>query len=214
MEGIIYKWTNKINNKVYIGKTTNEERRIKEHLTERRFKSAFHDALDKYGKDTFDYCVLIKTTSKDNEKMNIFLNAMERYYIKKYKSNIREFGYNLTEGGDGFGSRFGEANPFYGKHHTEECKKAHSLRMKGRKQTEETIKKKKDSLKKVEHTEEWNKKVGIANQKPITAYKDGKIVGSWLCYNDCMNALNLPNIKGISKVVHGMNKTYKGYTFV
>lgn len=36
---------------------------------------------------------------------------------------------------------------------------------------------------------------------------------SYNSYNECKESLKLPNIKGISKVIHGHNKTYYGYTF-
>lgn len=214
MRGIIYKWTNKINNKCYIGKTIREKERIYQHLNDRRSNSYFHNALDKYGSDSFTYEVLFETYSNSTENLDTILNVLEKFYIKKYNSNNREFGYNMTVGGDGISGRFGELNPFYNHHHTEEWKTEHSNVMKSKVWTKEQISKRSEALKKVVHTDEWNKKVGLANQKPITAYRDGVIVGSWKCYDDCVQALNLPNKKGISKVVCGHNKTYKGYTFV
>ena len=213
MRGIIYKWTNKINNKCYIGKTTREEKRKYEHLNSRRSNSCFHKALDKYGTDNFTYDVLFETYSNSTKNLDTILNALEIFYIKKYNSNNKKFGYNMTVGGDGVSGRYGELNPFYGHHHTEKVKREQSKRIKSMVWTKEQILKRNEALKKVVHTEEWNKKVGLANQKPITAYKDGVIVGSWKCYNDCVQALNLTNKKGISKVVCGYRKTYKGYTF-
>lgn len=213
IKGIIYKWTNKVNNKCYIGKTINEYKRKWEHLHDRRYKSAFHDALDKYGVEQFNYEVLVSLSSNDYEKINNVLNHLERFYIKKYNSSDRDCGYNLTDGGDGLIGRFGVLNPFYGKHHTEETKLKQSKLMSGRKQSEETIKKKSESLKKVVHTKDWNRKVGISNQKQVFAFKDGVLIGKYNCYNDCKNDLGLPNIKGISKVVRGTSKTYYGYYF-
>lgn len=213
IKGIIYKWTNKVNNKCYIGKTTNEYKRKWEHLHDRRYKSAFHDALDKYGVEQFNYEVLVSLSSNDYEKINNVLNHLERFYIKKYNSSDRDCGYNLTDGGDGLIGRFGVLNPFYGKHHTEETKLKQSKLMSGRKQSEETIKKKNESLKKVVHTKDWNRKVGISNQKQVFAFKDGVLIGKYNCYNDCKNDLGLPSIKGISKVVRGTSKTYYGYYF-
>lgn len=211
--GIIYKWTNKINNKCYIGKTVNEEQRKYQHLHDRRCKSLFHQAIDKYGINNFDYEILFETKSSDENRLNYILNSMEQFYIRRYKSNSQNFGYNLTKGGDGISGRFGEDNPFFNHHHTEEWKQQHSEVMKGRKPSEETLRKRSESLKKVVHTKEWNAKVGKALEKGVIAYKDGIEIGKYTSYTECMNALNLPNIKGISKVVCGHNKTYKGYTF-
>lgn len=50
---------------------------------------------------------------------------MEKDLIKKYNTHNSDYGYNKTDGGDGFCGvqRFGEENFFYGKHHTDDTKK-------------------------------------------------------------------------------------------
>lgn len=145
--------------------------------------------------------------------LNSILNEKEKYYIRQTHSNEKEFGYNLTEGGDGVCGRFGELNPFYGHHHTEETKHKHSLFMKARKQTEEEKRKRIETLKKIKHNKEWNEKVSKALSHGVSAYKNGNLVGIYSSYKECANALNLPNIKGISKVICNYMKTYYGYTF-
>ena len=54
--GFIYKITNKINNKIYIGKTTRTvEQRYKEHLADsKRVRSYLHNAIQKYGSENFN----------------------------------------------------------------------------------------------------------------------------------------------------------------
>lgn len=101
IQGIIYKWTNLKNNKSYIGKTTREKKRYYEHLKDRRKDLPFHRALDKYGVDNFKYEVIFKTSSNSIDNLNVILSTLEKHYIKKFKSNDKKFGYNLTEGGDG-----------------------------------------------------------------------------------------------------------------
>lgn len=138
IRGIIYKWTNIITNKVYIGKTTREKQRKQEHLKDRkRYDFAFYRALNKYGVENFTYEVLFETYSNSKEKINIVLNALETYYIKKYSSRDKRYGYNLTSGGDGGkGVKLskeqrllrsermkGEKNPMYGKHLSENQRK-------------------------------------------------------------------------------------------
>ena len=89
----IYKFTNKLNGKIYIGQSVDIEHRRKEHL---RYKDGgyFHRSLMKYGNDNFDFEIL--------EECDIMqLNERERYWISYYNSNNRDKGYNCTEGGEG-----------------------------------------------------------------------------------------------------------------
>lgn len=94
---IIYKIINKINGKYYIGKSIKDEVPFWRHLNnaERGKKYIFSRAIRKYGKQSFSQEILCHTVCVDD------LNMAERYYIKKFKSNISEYGYNMTEGGDG-----------------------------------------------------------------------------------------------------------------
>ena len=83
----IYKITNKINNKCYIGQSINIKRRFNGH------KSGDHNeylenAIKKYGIDNFNFEILEEC--KKNE-----LNEKEIFYIKLYKSVNRRYGYNI-----------------------------------------------------------------------------------------------------------------------
>lgn len=95
---MIYRVKNKINGKSYIGQTTMSlERRIKGHLKDAVKGSIlyFHRSLKKYGIENFDMFTLCVCDSKKE------LNEKEIYYIKKYKTFNKVFGYNLTLGGGG-----------------------------------------------------------------------------------------------------------------
>ena len=86
----IYKFTNKNNNKSYIGQSINIEKRFKEHL-KAQADSYFHRALIKYGIEEFDFSILeILEPSQLNER--------EKYWIQYYDSFNN--GYNLTLGGE------------------------------------------------------------------------------------------------------------------
>ena len=111
--GIIYKITNIVNGKVYIGQTTNERgfngrynskgvgiERVYNHYLGRKLKGwDFNDhllkSIEKYGLDNFKVCEVFDTAFSQEE-----LNIKEIVYIKLYKSRDDRFGYNKADGGD------------------------------------------------------------------------------------------------------------------
>lgn len=104
MIGLIYKVTNKQNNKIYVGQTINTlNRRRSSHYnaTKRHYgNSIFHKALEKYPEDNFIWKVIETIKTDDKQELQNKLNERERYYIKFYNSNNLNKGYNLTSGGD------------------------------------------------------------------------------------------------------------------
>ena len=97
MYGIIYKVTNKINNKIYIGQTiqTLSERRNKHYYkanNESDINTHFINALRKYPKDSFIWEIIDKAENQEQ------LDIKEKYWIKYYDS-IKN-GYNTKDGGD------------------------------------------------------------------------------------------------------------------
>lgn len=98
--GIIYSYTNKTNNKMYIGQTINPIIRKYQHnyysYCEKAsdYNTPFHRAIRKYGIDNFEYRILADEID-DNE----LLNQLEIYYIKKFNSVVPN-GYNVSNGGD------------------------------------------------------------------------------------------------------------------
>jgi len=91
---MIYMATNKINGKIYIGKTikTLDERKYAHKRLDDNIY--FHNAIKKYGIDNFDWVILDECTIDEN-------SVKEKYYIKLYNSTNRDIGYNCTSGGDG-----------------------------------------------------------------------------------------------------------------
>lgn len=95
---VVYKVTNKINGKVYIGQTIHSlEHRKSGHERDARCEKkttvAFHNALLKYGYENFDWEVLKECTTQEE------LDYYEDYYIKEFNTLDREIGYNLKSGG-------------------------------------------------------------------------------------------------------------------
>ena len=93
--GYIYKITNDINKKIYIGKTINTIKlRWQQHLSNiNRYKTHLYLAMKKYGYNHFNIEVI-------EEVSNNLLNEREKYWIKYYDSYYN--GYNSTLGGDGY----------------------------------------------------------------------------------------------------------------
>lgn len=95
MRGFIYKITNKVNGKSYIGQTIqNVKERFYQHCaikcSQAVLNMAIHRAINKYGKSNFTIEVIEEVESTN-------LNDRERYWIKYYNSYNN--GYNSTKGG-------------------------------------------------------------------------------------------------------------------
>ena len=95
MRGFIYKITNKVNGKSYIGQTIqNVKERFYQHCATKCSQAVLnmviHKAITKYGKSNFTIEVIEEVESAN-------LNDRERYWIRYYDSYNN--GYNSTEGG-------------------------------------------------------------------------------------------------------------------
>jgi group I intron endonuclease len=155
-EPCVYRITNKVNGKCYIGKSVDPSCRWGEHVWvskhpgHKKF-SAIHAALAKYGVDSFTFEV-VQACASEQEAFE-----QETYWIRAHHANDRKHGYNLNEGGLGgknpslevrrkraekmkgrfsgehssmYGKR-GPAHPCFGTHRSEEFKRALSEARKG-----------------------------------------------------------------------------------
>lgn len=93
---IVYKITNIINNKVYIGLTTTSlEKRWRAHKNlAGKSDKHLYKSMNKYGVDNFNIEIIEETDSIEK------LGELERHYIKTYNSTNPEYGYNITSGGE------------------------------------------------------------------------------------------------------------------
>lgn len=162
----IYGIRNKINNKIYIGKTMmNFGDRWDCHKSQLR--GNYHDnphlqnSWNKYGEDNFEFIVI--HNCKNNENVDK-VNLLEIEYIKHY----RDLGlsYNILDGGDG--------GFLLGSHLSEETKRKigekNRINMTGKKASEETKKKMSESHRKYydswtdEDRRKWGKKMSLKNK--------------------------------------------------
>lgn len=172
--------------KIYIGITCQTPK--KRFMNGRGYKQcpAMALAIKKHGWNSFKTEVLFEGLSKEEAE------AKEIELIAKYKSNQKDFGYNIENGGNVIGTHseetkrkisagnkgrtfseesiqkmreahkgqgIGEANPFYGRHHTKETKEAHSKFMQGN-----------DYFKGKHHSEEFKK---VKSKQMSEKYSNG-----------------------------------------
>lgn len=138
MFGVIYKITNLLNGKIYIGQTVNFQHRVLHHKSSNR--TGVDAAIKKYGWENFKIEVIEECPIDQLDKREIF-------WIAKLDC-VAPKGYNLTFGGNAKrivsevtrkklsanSKKFvGKNNPFFGKHHTAEAKAKNAAAHMGRK---------------------------------------------------------------------------------
>lgn len=148
----IYKITNLLNGKLYIGQARDIKKRWNEHI--RELNNGIHcnkhlqNAWNKYGKENFKFSIIIECAEND-------LNELEKYYIEHLHSLTHENGYNITVGGTG-----GNTVEW-----TEEKRAVHS-----------------DILKKIPRTKQWlenmskSQKGRVINHNSVERAKATKII--------------------------------------
>ncbi len=152
----IYKITNLVNNKIYIGQTINSiDKRFKQHLSQvncANICSALYSAFTKYGKENF----IIESIVSGEYSMEE-LNELEIFYIKKFDS-LSPNGYNLQSGGNSFMV-------------VESVKKQTSEKLKGREITWKA--KVSEGLKKIWLNKEYREKQTLQRHEKRGKYRDG-----------------------------------------
>lgn len=174
----VYKHTNKINGKVYIGQTCLK-------ITDRWLHGKgyvgctyFYNAIQKYGWDNFEHEILFENLTKEKA------NELEKQMIKDYNSMDKEYGYNLMSGGvysqpcDETKEKMrkahsGKNNHFYGKHHTKESIEKIRQKKLGSKLSEETKAKISKGNKGKIVSEETRRKIGETH-KGLPGFWKGK----------------------------------------
>lgn len=110
----LYRITNLIDNKVYIGQSVKETDRWRQHKYFARQEQPIqyiHHAMKKYGIENFIYEVIVVCKTQNDT------NILEKEIIKQYNSRDKQFGYNIAPGGDPAWNRGlpKEQQPMFGK---------------------------------------------------------------------------------------------------
>jgi group I intron endonuclease len=111
MKGIIYCAISPSNKKYYGYSSLDLESRKYGHLNRlnRGCKGRFFTALRKYGWENFKWKIIEEYSAENKKILHDILCNRECFWIEKDKTYLREYGYNMTHGGDGrLGSEMSE----------------------------------------------------------------------------------------------------------
>ena len=160
--GSIYKITNTVNGKAYIGQTRHdaEKTRIPIHFAGKGNR-VIKNAIKKYGKDAFTYDILHDGIIPE------FLNDLEKETIEKFNT-VAPHGYNLTTGGEGTSfsleTRRKISEVHKGRKRSPEACRKMSEAHKGRKLSDETRRKMSEAHKGKKRTDEHCRNLSQANR--------------------------------------------------
>ena len=183
----IYKHTNRINGKAYIGRCRWPNYQLRWNNGKGYIGCPrFWEAIEEYGWDAFDHQILYCDLSFDES------NQLEQEMIAKYKTNDSEYGYNVSCGGQAF---------FKGLHHTEDSKERISEKLKCYEKTEIHRKHLSESKSGVKHP---------GAKRVIQMTKEGRTIRIWDYMNQASKMLGISKAN-ISSCCLGNRKTAGGY---
>jgi hypothetical protein len=187
VEGYIYKVTNNLTGKSYVGQTVQvPHKRWSAHKyaakTNKYKGSYFHSAIRKYGPSNFTFEIIDTFKLDDERGLGYVLNRFEVFYIKVY--NTFKAGYNLTPGGGGIF---------------------------GYKKTPEQVEKTASKIRGRKLSKEHKLQIGQDKSKPVIQYS---LAGHKLSEYQSMKQANDVtgiNFKSISNCCRGVAKTAFGF---
>lgn len=163
MYGYIYKTTNLVNGKIYIGRHKSSV-----FTNYKGSGKALWNAINKYGWDNFKVELLCECESSEE------LNEKEKFYIKEYNTKDKSIGYNISDGGEqGYPILSGKNNPMYGKRMSDESRKKMSDSQKGKTIPLEVRNKMSESHK--------GKKKSLETRIKMSEYQRNRVVSKETC---------------------------------
>lgn len=224
--GVIYKTTNLINGKIYIGKRIFDYDKFMRNNHYYGSGRLLKIAIKKYGIENFKREVI-------EEVNNEILGEREIHWIKEYNSNNLEIGYNLSIGGNSkFGRKSKEfseetkrkisesvskyltdnGHPMKDKNHSEETKEKIRNTLKGRKLSDEHKRKAAEGHRGLK----YNKQIKLEKIKIDQSIKikqlslNGDFIKEWSSMMEASKELNIDR-SGISRACSGAYKQCGGY---
>ena len=187
MKILIYRITNSVNEKPYIGQTSRTlEIRFNSHKYSKKKNGKLYKAIKKHGIEKFKIEEIDCAFSKEQA------DNKEIFWIKHY--DAIDNGYNIHIGGN---CQSGENNNFFGKHHTEE-----------------SINKIKKGNKNKVFSEDYRKKLSKAAtdrilKNPVICITNGI---TYISATEAARSLNLDKSQ-VSRVLNGKQRHSKGFVF-
>jgi len=188
----IYLLQNKINNKIYVGLTKNLRNRIYQHRSRAKTHNYYiYNAINKYGEENFQVIEL--------ESFVNFSDVVEaeKFWIQFFRSWDKNFGYNLTLGGEGT----------FGKKLSKQHKKKISKSLLGNNNAKGSIRS--DNWKEdmsIKHAGEKNAKAKLTIQDVLDIRKFYAENNSPNIFKQLSNRYHL-SISGLEKIIY--RKTWK-----
>lgn len=191
----VYIHTNLINMKRYIGITSKKP----EHrwMGGRGYKDNphFNFAIEKYGWDSFKHEVVFDNLSREEAI------AMEKLLIATFRTQNKNYGYNMTSGGDGTPGYIPSAET---RAKLSEVRRKENL-------SEETLRRRSEGLRGRKFTDEHKRKIGDGNSKAINMLtKSGEYIRTFRAAKDAELELGISHTH-ISQCCYGKRQSTGGY---
>lgn len=236
----IYAIRNKINQKMYIGKSINIENRFWSHKNslskpERNKKQTnrfLWYSVQKYGIENFEFLILESIEYKDDD----YLAELELFYMDFYNTTDRNYGYNLRKDSSTkmivhpetlklkSENSKGEKNPNYGNRWTEEMKTNMSILKKEWHRTHEYSEERRKQISETSSAlwKDEDKKNAMARKvaratSTLRFYQYDKntmeLIQVWECMDDVIQSNPDYHKIAIYSVCNGHKKSYRGYVW-
>lgn len=192
----VYAHINIINGKRYVGITSkiNPEHRWN-HGRGYNDNPHFRYAINKYGWDGFKHIILFDKLSEEEAKNK------EIELIAKWNTNDKNYGYNMTVGGDGT----------KGYYPSEETRAKISKSRLKENLSEETLRRRSEGLRGRKFTAEHKRKIGDGNSKAVDMLsKNGEYLRSFRSAQDAEIITGISH-SHISQYCHGKRNSTGGY---
>lgn len=204
----IYRFTNKINGKIYIGKSVNLKQRLSRYKNyfKKDCPGIFYKSVKKHGWENFTFEIIELFPSRTHF-ISEYLLEREAFWISFYNSTNKEIGYNIiSHGGNIFGFKHLKStrpNHFLGKKHSVEARKKMSFARKGVARTEEEKQKLRD----------WYKNNDHYGQKAVLQIdpETNKAIKLWPSFNEAGRSLGKRNGNHLAASVKRNKPTYGYY---